>query len=160
MSKTVPWLPAGNTQITPYLTVRGGSKAISFYQKAFGAKEIIRIGDPAGKIGHAELQIGTGRIMLSDEYPEMGTQSPETVGGTPTMLHLYVEDVDAVAKQAVAAGAVIERPVEDQFYGDRGGKLRDPFGHVWWIATHIEDLSPDEMKRRAEATFSAGSPQA
>ncbi|HEV8600580.1 MAG TPA: VOC family protein [Gemmatimonadales bacterium] len=156
MPKTVPPIPTGSLQITPYLTVRNGKEAIAFYQKAFGAREIMRMDDPSGRIGHAELAIGTGRIMLADEYPEMGNRSPETVGGTPVMIHFYTEDVDSVAKAAVAAGGVLDRPVEDQFYGDRSGQLRDPFGHIWWISTHIEDVAPEEMKRRAEAKFGAG----
>lgn len=156
MSKTVPPIPTGSLQITPYLTVRGGKEAIAFYQQAFGAREIIRMDDAAGKLGHAELAIGTGRIMLADEYPEMGNRSPESVGGTPVMIHFYTEDVDRVVKAAVAAGAVVERPVEDQFYGDRSGQLRDPFGHVWWVSTHVEDVPPEELKRRADAMFGAG----
>ena len=160
MSKTVPPIPDGSLQVTPYLTVRRGQDAIAFYKKAFGAKVVTRMDDPTGKVGHADLAIGNGRFMLSDEYPEMGSQSPEALGGTPVMIHLYVEDVDAVAQQAVAAGAVLERQVEDQFYGDRSGKLRDPFGHIWWVSTHIEDVPPEEMKRRMDAMYAAGSAQA
>lgn len=156
MPKTVRPIPAGCTQITPYLTVRRGKEAIAFYRKAFGAKELMRMDDPHGRIGHAELEIGTGRIMLSDEYPEMGTQSPETVGGSPVMIHFYTDNVDRVVKSAIAAGAVLERPVEDQFYGDRAGQLRDPFGHLWWVSTHVEDVSPEELRRRADARYGAG----
>jgi PhnB protein len=156
MPKTVPPIPTGCLQITPYLTVRGGQEAIAFYQKAFGAREIMRMDDPAGKLGHAELAIGSGRIMLADEFPEMGNRSPETIGGTPVMIHFYTEDVDKAVNAAIAAGAVLERPVEDQFYGDRSGQLRDPFGHVWWVSTHVEDVPPEELKRRADAMFGAG----
>jgi PhnB protein len=156
MPKTVPPIPTGSLQITPYLTVRRGAEAIAFYQKAFGAKEILRMDDSTGRIGHAELAIGAGRIMLADEYPEMGNRSPETIGGTPVMIHFYTENVDRVVQAAVAAGATLERAVEDQFYGDRGGQVRDPFGHIWWVSTHIEDVPAEEMKRRADALFGAG----
>lgn len=149
MPKSVSPIPAGKPQASPYLVVRNGSEAIEFYKRAFGAREVIRIDAPGNKIGHAELMIGTANIMLSDEYPEMNAQSPEFFGGSPVMIHLYVEDVDAVAKRAVQAGAKLENPVEDQFYGDRSGKLVDPFGHTWWIATHKLDLSMDELKKRA-----------
>ena len=113
----------------------------------------MRMAAPDGKIGHAELKIGTARFMLSDEYPEMGVRSPESIGGSPVTLHLYVEDVDATFAQAVAAGAKVVRPVEDQFYGDRAGKLVDPFGHSWFLATHKEDVAVEERKRRAEKLF-------
>ena len=135
------------------MTVSNGAKAIEFYQKALGAIEEMRMAAPDGKIGHAELKIGTARFMLSDEYPEMGVRSPESIGGSPVTLHLYVEDVDATFAQAVAAGAKVVRPVEDQFYGDRAGKLVDPFGHSWFLATHKEDVAVEEMKRRAEKLF-------
>jgi PhnB protein len=114
------------------------------------------IAAPDGKIGHAELKIGTARFMLSDEYPDMGVRSPESIGGSPVTLHLYVEDVDATFAQAVAAGAKVVRPVDDQFYGDRAGKLVDPFGHFWFLATHKEDVATEEMKRRAEKLFGQG----
>jgi PhnB protein len=142
--------------LTPYLTVSNGAKAIEFYQQAFGAIEEMRMAAPGGKIGHAELKIGTALLMLSDEYPEMDVRSPESIGGTPVTLHLYVEDVDATFAQAVAAGAKVMRPVEDQFYGDRAGKLVDPFGHCWFLATHKEDVALEEMKRRAEKLFGPG----
>ncbi|MEO8227817.1 MAG: VOC family protein [Gemmatimonadota bacterium] len=148
----VPYGP----RLTPYLTVRNGAAALDFYARAFGAVEVSRLVDPAGRIGHAELRIGEARVMLSDEYPEMNVVGPETLGGTSVALHLYTEDVDALAARAIAAGATVLHPVADQFYGDRGGKLRDPFGHTWWIASHIEDVAPDEMARRAAALF-AGS---
>ena len=149
MPKSASPIPAGSPQASPYLVVRNGPEAIEFYKRAFGATEVIRIDGPPNKIGHAELRIGAANIMLSDEYPEMNAQSPDFFGGSPVMIHLYVEDVDAVAKRAVQAGAKIERPVEDQFYGDRAGKLIDPFGHTWWIATHKVDLSVEELKQRA-----------
>ncbi len=112
--------------------------------------------DPSGKIGHAEIQIGDAVIMLSDEFPEMGARSPRSIGGSPAAVLLYFEDVDAVARRAVAAGGKLARPVEDQFYGDRAGKLEDPFGHTWWIATRKEDVSPEEMKKRAAALYGGG----
>ena len=143
-----------STSITPYLTVRDAAAAIDFYKTAFGAEEIYRI-STGGTIGHAELRIGKALLMLSDEFPDMGVLSPETRGGSPVALHLYVDDVDAFADKAVAAGAKILRPVEDQFYGDRSGKLEDPFGHIWWFATHKEDLTPEEIKRRATELYGA-----
>jgi len=145
-------IPQGYHTVTPYLVVRGAARALDFYKKAFGASELFRMPDPAGKIGHAEIQIGDSRLMLADEFPEMGAKSPDTVGGSPVGMCLYVENVDALFAQALAAGAKEERPVKDQFYGDRAGTLRDPFGHQWTIATHVEDVSPEEMHRRmAEA---------
>jgi PhnB protein len=146
-------VPEGYHTVTPYLIVKGAARALEFYKKALNATELYRMDAPGGMIGHAELQIGDSRIMLADEFPEMGARSPETVGGSPVGLCLYVENVDALFKQALAAGGKEERPVKDQFYGDRSGTLRDPFGHQWTIATHKEDVSPDEMKRRmAEET--------
>ena len=145
-------IPDNYRGAVPYLCVNGAAKAIEFYKNAFGAKERMRMGDDK-RIGHAEIMIGDALIMLSDEYPEMGVRSPESIGGTPVGIHLYFEDVDAVAKRAVDAGATIIRPVENHFYGDRGGKLRDPFGHEWWIATHVEDVSPEEAKARAAKLF-------
>jgi PhnB protein len=153
MPDTVNPIPAGYNGAIPYLTVHDGTRAIEFYQRAFGAVETMRIADPSGKIGHAEIKIGEIIIMLSDEHPEMGIVSPKTLGGTPSAIMMYVPDVDAFTKQAEVAGAKITRPVADQFYGDRSGKLEDPFGHVWWIATHIEDVSPEEMKRRAAELY-------
>jgi PhnB protein len=138
---------------TPYLCIDGAAAAIEFYKKAFGARELMRMGAPGERIGHAEVRIGDAIIMLADEFPDMGFRSPKSLGGSPVIIHLYVEDVDAVAEQAVAAGAKVVRPVEDQFYGDRAGKLEDPFGHVWYIATHKEDLSPEEIRERATALF-------
>ena len=145
--------PDGYHTATPYLIVQGAAKAIEFYQQAFGATELLRLDGPDGKIMHAEIKIGDSPIMLADEFPEMGIRSPQALGGTPVSLMLYVEGVDAMVAQAVAAGATIQKPVQDQFYGDRSGTLVDPFGHVWAIATHTEDLSPDEISTRFEAVM-------
>jgi PhnB protein len=145
-------IPEGYHTVTPYLIVRDAAGAIAFYQKAFGARELMRMADPSsGKVGHAEIQIGDSPIMLADEHPDMGYRSPHALGGTPVSIALYVEDVDAVFNRAVAAGAKATRPVKDQFYGDRSGTLTDPYGHVWTIGTHKEDVAPDEMERRFEA---------
>lgn len=157
MASTTKPVPDGYPTATPYLTIKNAARAIDFYKQAFGATETMRMSDPSGKVGHAEIRIGNSPIMLSDEYPDMGALSPESIGGSPVMIHLYVEDVDALANQAVAAGATLLTPVADQFYGDRGGKLADPFGHVWWIATHKEDVAPDELRKRAAALFGASS---
>jgi PhnB protein len=138
--------------LIPYLTVKNADAAIAFYKTAFGAEETLRLAS-RGMVGHAEMKIGDAQFMLSDEFPEMDILGPETRGGSPVVMHLYVDDVDAFVARAVAAGAKVLRPVEDQFYGDRGGKLVDPFGHLWWFATHKEDVSPEEMKRRAAALF-------
>ena len=143
-------IPEGYHSITPYLIVKGAADAIEFYKKAFGATELMRMAQPNGKIGHAEIKIGNSPIMLADEYPEMGFVGPQTLSGSGVGIVLYVDDVDAVAKQVIAAGATVMRPVVDQFYGDRSGMFKDPFGHVWTIATHIEDMSVDEMNRRFE----------
>jgi PhnB protein len=153
MSNSVKAIPAGFEAATPYLCVKGAAKAIEFYKEVFGAVEMMRMGDADGRIVHAEIKIGAAPIMLADEFPEMGVVSPETLGGSPVTIHIYFEDVDAIAERAIAAGAKILRPVEDQFYGDRAGKIQDPFGHIWSIATHKEDLSPEEMERRAAAMF-------
>jgi PhnB protein len=153
MTARAKTVPDGYHTVTPYLTIRGAAAAIEFYKRAFGATEIMRIADPNGKVGHAEIRIGDSPIMLSEEMPERDVRSPDAIGGSPVTIHLYVDDVDALANQAVAAGAVILRPVEDQFYGDRGGKLIDPYGHLWWIATHKEDVSPEEIRRRATNMF-------
>jgi PhnB protein len=144
-------VPEGYHTATPYLIIKGAAGALDFYKKAFGAVELMRMDSPDGKIGHAEIKIGDSPIMLADEFPDMGFRSPQSLGGTPVSLCLYVEDVDTRFSQAVAAGATVMRPVKDQFYGDRSGTLTDPFGHVWTIATHKEDVSPEEMHRRAEA---------
>jgi len=131
-------IPEGHDRATPYLCVRDAASAIEFYRKAFGATELMRLTQPDGKIGHAEIKIGAAPIMLADEFPGDGFRGPLSLGGSPVTIHLYVEDVDAVARQAVAAGAKMLRPVQDQFYGDRSGTLTDPFGHVWMVATHRE----------------------
>src|SRR5262245_28557072 len=144
---------AGYHSITPYLIVKGAARALEFYKKAFGATELMRMGGPDGQIGHAEIKIGDSHLMLADEFPDMGFRGPQALGGTPVGLVLYVEDVDAVAARAVAAGAKVLNPVKDQFYGDRSGTFTDPFGHVWTISTHKEDLSPEEVRRRAEAAM-------
>jgi PhnB protein len=135
---------------TPYLICKGAADAIAYYKKAFGATELVRHGGPDGHVGHAEVKIGDSTIMLADEFPQMGAKSPHTIGGTPVFIMLYVEDVDAVFRQALSAGGKELHPVKDQFYGDRSGTLLDPFGHMWTIATHKEDVSPEEMQRRAQ----------
>jgi PhnB protein len=147
----VPPVPPGYHTVTPYLVVRGAAQALDFYRRAFGATELVRMADPSGKIGHAEIRIGDSIVMLADEYPEMGAISPQTAGGSAVGLYLYVEDVDALGAQAVSAGATVERPIQDQFYGDRSGTFRDPFGHKWTIATHVEELTAEEIERRARA---------
>jgi PhnB protein len=142
-------IPDGYHTVTPYLYVKGAAKAIEFYKKAFGAKELMRMPGPEGKLGHAEIRIGGSRLMLSDEYPPMDFLGPQSRGGTTVHLHVYVKGVDSVIERAVAAGAKVLRPVANQFYGDRTGSVQDPFGHVWHIATHVEDVPPKEMARRA-----------
>jgi PhnB protein len=144
-------IPDGYHTATPYLIVNDGARAIEFYKKAFGATELLRMPTPDGKIGHAEIKIGDSPIMLADESPAMGARSPKSLGGSPVSILLYVEDVDKVFSQAVAAGAKVQRPVTDQFYGDRMGGVEDPFGHTWHVATHVEDVSPDEIRKRAAA---------
>jgi PhnB protein len=141
-------IPDDYPQITPYLCVDRAAEAIEFYSQVFGATERMRMGGPGGKVGHAELQLGAGVLMLSDEFPDRGIRGPRTIGGSPVTLSVYVEDVDAVYDRAVAAGATGLRPVEDQFYGDRTGQFEDPFGHRWSVATHVEDVPPDEMAQR------------
>jgi PhnB protein len=151
---TVKARPDGYHTVTPYLVVNDAGGAIEFYKKVFGAQELFRLSGPDGKVGHAELTIGDSIIMLADESPAMGALSPQTLKGSPVRILLYVDNVDDVVPRAVAAGAKIVRPVADQFYGDRAGGIEDPYGHYWHVATHKEDVSPDEMKRRAEALFS------
>lgn len=146
-------IPEGYHSITPYLTIKGAAQAMEFYKKALNAKELFRMDAPGGKIAHAELKIGDSPFMLSDEYPDMGCKSPKSLGGTPISLMVYVENVDALAKQAVAAGMKELRPVKDQFYGDRSGTFEDPFGFSWTISTHVEDVSPEELGKRAKAAF-------
>jgi PhnB protein len=148
-------IPDGYHSITPYLCIKGAAEAIEFYKRAFDATEVFRLATPNGEIGHAELRIGNSSLMLSDACDQSPLRNPQTQGGSSTGLHLYVEDVDAQFAQAVDAGAKVVRPLLDQFYGDRTGTLEDPFGHVWFLASHIEDLSPEEISRRAEALFSA-----
>ena len=143
-------IPDGYHAITPYLHIQGAPAAIEFYKKAFGAAEIMRITGDDGRIGHAELQIGDSRIMLADEHAEIGAFSPQHFGGSPITLMFYCANVDQVVEQAVAEGAKITRPITDQFYGDRNGGIVDPFGYQWYIATHVEDVSNEEMERRAE----------
>jgi PhnB protein len=150
MPKIKP-IPDGYRSVIPYLIVGDGAAALAFYQQVFGARVRMRLDGPGGKIGHAELEIGDGLVMLADEHPAMGALAPPTVGGTPVGLHLYLEDVDAVAAKAIAAGATLKRPVENQFYGDRLGTIVDPLGHIWHISTHVEDVSPEEIGRRAAA---------
>lgn len=142
-------IPDEYPQVMPYLIVDGASEAIEFYKGVFGASERIRLGGPDGRVGHAELQIGEAVIMLADENPEMNIQGPRSVGGTPVTIHVYIEDADAAFGRAVQAGAKGLREVEDQFYGDRSGQFEDPYGHRWNVATHVEDISEEEMARRA-----------
>jgi PhnB protein len=144
-------IPDGYHTATPYLIVSGAAEAIDFYKHAFGATEMFRMAGPDGRVGHAELKIGDSIIMLADEMREMGYRSPRALGGSSVSLLLYVEDVDTQFKRAVKAGATAQRPVANQFYGDRSGTLEDPFGHVWTISTHVEDVPPEEMAKRAKA---------
>lgn len=146
-------IPDGYHTATAYLIVKDAASALEFYKKVFGATELMRLPGPGGKVMHAEMQFGDSRIMLADEFPEMGARSPHAFGGSPVSMHLYVEDVDARFKKAIAAGATEKRPVKDQFYGDRSGTLVDPFGHVWTIATHTEDVSEEEMSKRFKASM-------
>ena len=148
---TIQPIPDDYRGATPYLCIRNAASAIDFYVEAFGAKEVMRMAQPDGRVGHAEIRIGAAPIMLADEFPEMGFRSPQTLGGSPVNLLVYVEDVDAFTARAQAAGATVKRPVADQFYGDRVVVLEDPFGHSWSFATHIEDVSAEEMQRRAAA---------
>jgi PhnB protein len=149
-------IPAGYHGVTPYLIVNGAARALPWYVQAFGARELMRLSGPDGKIGHAEIEIGCSNVMLADEFLERDAKSPANFGGSPVSLHLYVPDVDATVARAIEAGAELKRPVEDQFYGDRMGTLLDPFGHTWHISTHIEDVTPDELERRAAELFSKG----
>jgi len=158
MGDRVNPIPEEYRGATPYIICKGAAEAIEFYQKAFGAKEMFRMGAPGGTIGHAEIKIGEHAIvMLADEHPEMDARSPQTVGGTSTSIYIYVADVDALARQAEAAGAKLLRPVADQFYGDRSVHLEDPFGHRWGFATRKENLSIDEINARAAEKFGGGS---
>ena len=143
----------GNHTLTAHLAVRNGSKAIEFYQKAFGAHLLFVHKMPDGKVMHASLQIGDSRLMLADEFPGMGPKSAETLGGSPVVLNIFVDDVDALWNQAVAAGAQVTMPLANQFWGDRYGQLKDPFGHSWALLSHVENVAPEEMERRANALF-------
>jgi PhnB protein len=143
-------IPEGYHTVSPYLAVEDAARAIDFYARALGAKEVVRMDAPGGKIGHAELKIGDSRIMLSDPFPQSSTRPPKELGGTSASVFMYVEDVDAMVKQAVDAGATVTMEVADQFWGDRFGTITDPFGHVWSIATHVEDVPPEEMAERAK----------
>jgi PhnB protein len=149
-------IPDGYPQVTPYLFVDNAQAAIDFYSSVFGATERMRMPGPDGKIGHAELQLGDSVLMVADEFPDMGGRSPRTVGGSPVIVSVYVEDVDSVFERAVQAGATAVRPVETQFYGDRAGQFEDPFGHQWSVATHVEDVPPDEMERRVAQAMGGG----
>jgi PhnB protein len=142
-------IPEEYPQVTPYLCVDGASAAIEFYAQVLGMIERMRMQTPEGTVSHAELQLGNSLIMLADEFPELGVRSPKAFGGSPVTLSVYVEDVDGVFERAQRAGAKVLRPLEDQFYGDRSGQFEDPFGHRWSVATHVEDVSPEEMARRA-----------
>lgn len=146
-------IPDGYPQVSPYLSIDGASEAIDFYTKVFGATERMRMPAPRGRIGHAELQIGGSLIMLADENEEIGFRAPKALGGTPVTISVYVDDVDVVFKRALDEGATELRAVEDQFYGDRSGQFEDPFGHRWSVATHVEDVPPDEMEKRAAAVM-------
>jgi PhnB protein len=148
-------IPDGYPQVTPYLCVDGANEAIEFYSKVFGATERMRMDGPDGKVGHAEVQLGQGLIMLADPNPDIGVRDPKDIGGTPVTISVYVENVDDVFARAIDNGATELRGIEDQFYGDRSGQFEDPFGHKWSVATHLEDVSPEEMEKRA-AEFAAG----
>lgn len=153
MSAKVPKLPAGYHNVIPYLVVRDAAKAIDFYKNAFGAQELFRMPAPGGKIGHAELKMGDAHVMLSDEWPDMGALAPRPGERPPLSILLYVEDVDATVDRAVKNGAQIKMPVQNQFYGDRSGQIEDPSGHYWSVSTHIEDVTPEELGRRAKELF-------
>ena len=151
MASPVRPIPEGYHTVTPYLICDGAANAIEFYKKAFGAVEVVRMAMPNGKVGHAEIKIGDSFIMLADENPEGAARSPKSYGGSPISVLLYVENVDAVVKQTVSAGGKLTRPIEDRFYGDRACSVVDPFGHTWYIHTHIKDVSPEEMKKAMQA---------
>jgi PhnB protein len=151
MANKVKPIPEGYNSITPYLVIKGAAAAIDFYKEAFGAVEILRMPQPDGRVGHAELKIGNSIVMMADEYPEMQVVGPKTLGNTSVGLLLYLDDVDKALERAVSLGATIKKPIADQFYGDRTGTIEDPFGHKWTLAVHIEDVTPEEMQRRMEA---------
>lgn len=151
MTNKVKPVPDGYHHVTPYLSIKGAAAAIDFYKKAFGAVEVVCMPQPDGRIGHAELKFGDSYVMLADEFPEMNVVGPKTLGNTSVGILLYVDDVDKTVERAIALGAKIIKPVQDQFYGDRNATLEDPFGHKWTVAIHIEDVTPEEMKRRMAA---------
>jgi PhnB protein len=155
MSDVKP-IPDGYPRLSPYLCVDGASDAIAFYTEVLGGTERMRMEAPGGRVGHAEIEIGDSVLMLADEWPEAGVRAPGAYGGTPVMMNLYVDDVDATVQRALDRGATILRPVEDQFYGDRSGQFTDPWGHRWSVATHVEDVPADEMERRAAAAMGGG----
>jgi PhnB protein len=158
MSATVKPIPDGYHSVTPYLMIKGANDAIEFYKKAFNARERMRVPGPGGKVMHAEIEIGDSVVMLTDEFPEMGALGPNSIGGTPVSIHLYVDEVDKLFAQALAAGGKILRPLQNQFYGDRSGGLIDPFGHKWHLAQHIEEVSPAEIERRLQEWKKSGAP--
>jgi PhnB protein len=151
-------IPAEYPRVTPYLIVDGGADAIDFYSTIFGFTERVRMAMPDGRLGHAELQLGDSVIMLADPFPDMGIRDPKDIGGSPVAISIYVEDVDATFAAAIAAGATSLQPVEDKFYGDRAGQLEDPFGHRWNVMTHVEDVPPEEMDRRAREAVADAPP--
>ena len=153
MAKTVKPIPDGYSAVTPYLTISGAAEAIEFYKKAFGAEESLRLNAPDGHVAHAEIRIGGSVVMLHDESPQVPARSPTTLGDSTSSIMLYVRDVDAAVKRAVDAGATLTMEVANQFYGDRAGNIKDPFGHKWNIATHVEDVSAEEINRRAAKLF-------
>ena len=150
-------IPEGYHSVTPYLIIEGAADAIEFYKKAFGATELFRFPAPDGKIGHAEIKIGDSPVMLADAYPEMGYKGPKSIGGSSVSLMIYIEDVDTVFNRAVNAGATVKEAVTNKFYGDRSGTLVDPFGHIWHVSTHTEDVPMEEMEKRAKAASGAAS---
>ena len=159
-AKKVAPVPKGYRTVTPYLTIRGAADALAFYAQAFGAKEKVRMSMPDGSIMHAEIQIGDSMVMIAEENPGWGTTSPQTLGGNATSVMLYVKDCDAFVARAVGAGAKVTRPLENQFWGDRYGQVQDPYGHKWSVATHVEDVSPKQMKLRVEAAIRQMGPPA
>jgi PhnB protein len=149
-------VPDPATPVSPYLVVKGAAEAIAFYERAFGARELFRLSEPSGKVGHAELDIRGARLMLADEYPDFGAISPAALGGTPVRLHLAVADADAVVAKAEAAGATVLRPLRNQFFGERNALIADPFGHQWFVSSRIEDVTPAEMQRRWSEAIGSG----
>ncbi len=150
-------IPEGHHTITPHLVVRDAAAAIDFYRAAFGAEEVMRMPGPDGRtVMHGELKIGDSMVYLCDEFPQMGAKGPKSIGGTPVTLHMYVRDADAAFQRATAAGATVKMPLQDAFWGDRYGILEDPFGHTWSVGQHLEDLTPDQIARRAKEAFSSG----